>query len=1066
VSLDTNQLMKTRSPASVPWSVLVFCLVFWLGLPAALQSAPRVDAQITDVRIEGQIVVVTVAVPEGLRKITVETRPRFGSGAWQPRAVARIDGQAATITFRIPVSGTLEFLRVRGDATEPLPAGFYEGPSAFGPQPGGAESYYRFGPENAVLDGSAPETGPPTEVVESDIWKLRGDTLYYFNQYRGLQVIDLTDPDHPVLAASLTLPAAGEEMYLLGDTHAVLLARDDCYWGGSGPESRLLIVDVGNLPPRIVATVDVAGHIRESRLVGSVLYVAAQSYRQPAPDRWEWGTLVSSHDLSNPEQPISREAVWFPGWNLTVSATSEFFFVVTPAPESTDRSRIYCLDITAPTGQFSLYATVTARGTVADKFKLNHYEGVLRVASESWNRDQIVNWLETFRLPDPRTASPTAVVRLAEVKLGIGERLFATRFDGARAYLVTYLVIDPLWIFDLSDPQQPVLAGELHVPGWSTYIQPFGDLLLAMGIDDTGGHRAAVSLFTVADPANPALIERVSLGDRYSWSEANQTEKAFTVLPDLNLVLVPYYGGGNYGYASRVQLIDLDLEAQTLELRGEILQPFGARRATVHQDRVISISGTELLTVDIADRDRPQVTAKLPLAWSVDRVFLFGDALIQVSHGNGWNTQGAVHVTLQTEPNQVFATAALPADWPILGAAVRDQYLWILQGLPDGWWREPDPDDPAPEPRHNLLLTSFNLNQVEAGRLPVVGQLEAAVKPLGWGGEFQFLWPAPDLLVLVGGGGGWWRPHWGLWDMPTIGWRYPGWYGGAGGSRLIAIGIHDQDPARLTLRSDLDLARVHENSFSFTGAHQVGPLVYLSHGESLPAEPVEMLNPQTGQVELRDPPPWFQVYRHVLDVIDFTDPDDPTVRPPVGLPGRLEAVDYDGSLVYTIGNRWHPTTDWSYDYLDWLDASAYDGVAVHHVAELPLNPAWWRPALVHRGHLFVGRSANDGVKDPRLETWRLTDHGAFERIGELRLSEALSSLHTVDDLLLGQQGDSLNLIDARDPAALHTLITDRPGGCLWIDPARAVGSRAQGLWFPLGFSGVWHLPVPGPASPP
>jgi hypothetical protein len=72
----------------------------------------------------------------------------------------------------------------------------------------------------------------------------------------------------------------------------------------------------------------------------------------------------------------------------------------------------------------------------------------------------------------------------------------------------------------------------------------------------------------------------------------------------------------------------------------------------------------------------------------------------------------------------------------------------------------------------------------------------------------------------------------------------------------------------------------------------------------------------------------------------------------------------------------------------------------------------------------------------------------------------------VEDLLIGQQGDSLNLIDARDPAALRTLITERPGGCLWIDPARAVGSRAQGLWFPLGFSGVWHLPMPVPASPP
>jgi len=35
---------------------------------------------------------------------------------------------------------------------------------------------------------------------------------------------------------------------------------------------------------------------------------------------------------------------------------------------------------------------------------------------------------------------------------------------------VTFRQVDPLWIIDLSDPARPTVAGELQVPGWSTYI--------------------------------------------------------------------------------------------------------------------------------------------------------------------------------------------------------------------------------------------------------------------------------------------------------------------------------------------------------------------------------------------------------------------------------------------------------------------------------------------------------------------------------------------------------------------------------------------------------------------
>lgn len=50
-----------------------------------------------------------------------------------------------------------------------------------------------------------------------------------------------------------------------------------------------------------------------------------------------------------------------------------------------------------------------------------------------------------------------------------GEQVHAVRFFGARAYVVTARVVDPLYVLDLSVPEDPVIAGTLEIPGVSTY---------------------------------------------------------------------------------------------------------------------------------------------------------------------------------------------------------------------------------------------------------------------------------------------------------------------------------------------------------------------------------------------------------------------------------------------------------------------------------------------------------------------------------------------------------------------------------------------------------------------
>lgn len=118
-----------------------------------------------------------------------------------------------------------------------------------------------------------------------------------------------------------------------------------------------------------------------------------------------------------------------------------------------------------------------------------------------------------------------------------GENIFAARFLGNRAYIVTFRTIDPLYVIDLSDPENPTIEGELEIPGFSTLLQPLGDgLLLGVGSDVAVENSFAyaqgvkVALFDVADAENPIELASEIIGKRGSDSPALQDHHALTLL--------------------------------------------------------------------------------------------------------------------------------------------------------------------------------------------------------------------------------------------------------------------------------------------------------------------------------------------------------------------------------------------------------------------------------------------------------------------------------------------------------------------------------------------------------
>ncbi|MGB1743355.1 MAG: beta-propeller domain-containing protein, partial [Limisphaerales bacterium] len=817
---------------------LIAILALLVGIIPVTAAPENPDAtvrpEIVSIKFDRGEVVVTVRVPKGIKKVTLEGRPRLGSGNWTPRAIKRVDGTGGLLVFRLASSKSNELLRVRGDEKETLPAAFYKGTTEFNGQvengsnvamveDGGVPEPSRENDLNSSDEKSEVDGGGSREVVESDIWSFHKNKLYFFNNLRGLQVIDLTDKANPVIKGMLPMPASGEQMYMLGDDHVILLARDGCNWWGNSAESQAIIVNVSNDTPTIVGSVPVKGYIRESRLVGTALYIASQVYRQTEvvnkngsiSMRWEHGTQVSSFDVKNPSKPSARDTLFYNGYNNDIYATDKFLFVSTAVPKQYYKTDLRCIDISAPDGSMNEAATIRTAGRVADKFKMRLAKGTLTVISETFNRNGNNNrarWettLETFSL-----ANPDKPEALGELRLAKGERLFATRFDADRVYIVTYERIDPLWIVDLSDPREPVIKGELEVPGWSTYIQPLGDRLVSIGVDDTDNkRRVAVSLFDVSDVTKPRLFDKVTMGDRWSWSEAQYDEKAFTVLPHAGLILVPYQGYEGTGYAKKVQIIDLN--EKTLKKRGVIEHALQPRRATEYQDFIMSISGQELLSVDATNRDKPVVKGKVELAWFVDQIIPVGDYLLQLARGSNWyfgEQRGpSLRVAAKAEPDDALGSLILEHNAYLSGATVRGDKLYLLQTqsyhaanpkpVPEKG-EENGEEKPEPEPNPNLFLTVVDLAKLPA--LSVISEVALVDEHMGWNNQFKANWPGDGSLLWSNKGG---HRYWGwpwimddIGGMPDIWW--PGYGGGAG--QLICFDL--ADPANPALASNVNLS--------------------------------------------------------------------------------------------------------------------------------------------------------------------------------------------------------------------------------------------------------------------
>jgi len=120
------------------------------------------------------------------------------------------------------------------------------------------------------------------------------------------------------------------------------------------------------------------------------------------------------------------------------------------------------------------------------------------------------NHLFTFTVPEAPSTDGSSYERSGELTgLAPGETIYAVRFLAARAYMVTYRTVDPLYVIDLADATNPTMLGYLKMPGYSDYLHPFNGthvLGLGRGGTDAGAVEGVkLALFDATDVASPTV---------------------------------------------------------------------------------------------------------------------------------------------------------------------------------------------------------------------------------------------------------------------------------------------------------------------------------------------------------------------------------------------------------------------------------------------------------------------------------------------------------------------------------------------------------------------------------
>ena len=469
-------------------------------------------------------------------------------------------------------------------------------------------------------------------ISSSGWWGVYGDSFSGVSLWEGqntaLNIYDVSEVSEPSSVLNIGLEGGFVSSRKKDDT-VYLVTRHTPYIEGftyypTNDEERAqndVLLDeltVDDILPRV--SVDGI----ESQLVQSEdCYVANVEHQLASAETgYPTMTLLIAIDLDS--RSIAKSSCFLePTDGIYVSENAIYLSYVDFSTEDVTRTLVH---------RYKLDADLTYEGSGAadgalylsgnSDFRMNEHEDYLRLVTTDFtddSNDRFDHKLSIFELDSANKALNLVSTlpndnRTQEIGKP-NEDLYGVRFMGDKLFLVTFEQVDPLYAIDLSIPEDPVIAGELTIPGFSDLLHPVNqELLLGLGQGDNG--LVKLELFNIADMSSPYSLGTSVLGEfewvQWSHSEAQYNRHAFTYQandqnPDR--FLVPVTMGlfseerGEYSESQRLYLFELkDKDDSTLASISEIGQirtekdwwQVDLHRSIIHDDAVYFINGTSV----------------------------------------------------------------------------------------------------------------------------------------------------------------------------------------------------------------------------------------------------------------------------------------------------------------------------------------------------------------------------------------------------------------------------------------------------------------------------------------
>ena len=184
-------------------------------------------------------------------------------------------------------------------------------------------------------------------------------------------------------------------------------------------------------------------------------------------------------------------------------------------------------------------------GNILSQYSMDEYNGNFRIAV---TQNSIQDTTTSLYVLDAKLDQIGKIENLVD-----NERIYAVRFIGEKGYVVTFREMDPLFIIDLSNPMNPYVAGELELPGYSTYLHPYDENhIIGIGEDvevkrnqygneymERNGMK--LSMFDISDASNPKEVftAKVAPDGVNSSSEVSYNPKALLFSKEKNILAFP-----------------------------------------------------------------------------------------------------------------------------------------------------------------------------------------------------------------------------------------------------------------------------------------------------------------------------------------------------------------------------------------------------------------------------------------------------------------------------------------------------------------------------------------------